>query len=415
MKETGMSRDVNSESESTSRDKAEPENRTMTFEDRAARYMGSWSIAKTITMGLVAQVAFSGISRAEGVSPPGASGFALVPMDSKGLTDQRPSFQVVPDQRANCIEGLPERKLSQDTAGSSDPDGTNKNLGVPDEDSPLRKLWPHLAEDIDKWAREGEQASNGLHQGEAQGKDERETALDFRSRKVTPGEKTSRSVTEVHPNQLKQDKSERAESSEKKETIWQDLNKMLNTEEMREGIKKLMQNKTAMEIIDKATSNEKFMAGLNDLAQNDEAKKALKAMMESEGFKELAVSQLKDEAGVRRALKAVANGTLTNECYKAYKNFFSYQECCHDQKDIPRCDENFRIDWKHTGELVGGLAGAAALAICCCCYCCIKAINSKSEEGAELHAACAEACCEVSAYSCCCACYVCAAALGSGD
>ncbi len=193
--EIRMSGDVNSEHESKSSEKANSKDGCDTDFDKMQKYIGV-AFAGAYRLGVAAlavQVAFSGISCVEGVSTPEASGSALVPMDSKGLTDQRPSFQVAPDQRANCIEGLPERKLSQDTAGSSDPDGTNKNLGVPNEDSPLRKLWPHLAEDIDKWAaREGEQASKGLHQGEGQETPSEKTPPDLHSKKITPSEKAAR-------------------------------------------------------------------------------------------------------------------------------------------------------------------------------------------------------------------------------
>jgi hypothetical protein len=408
-----MSRDVNSENASKPSEKGEPKKDGDTFLERAKNYMPAWerptlkatleASAKVATGLLAAQVAFSGISRVEGGSTPEASDTALAQRVGKELTDRISSSLVAPEQ-AN----FRDKSLTAPSVSASQQEWVYKGPSV-------EEIWPNVHKE---YVGKIEEASKSLHQGEAQGKDGRETALDFHSRKVTPGEKTSRSVTEAHPDQLKQDKSERAESSEKKETTWQDFEKMLNTEEMREGIKKLMQNKTAMKLIDKVTNNDKFMAGINDLVQNDEAKKALKAMMESEGFKELAVSQLKDEAGVRRALKAVANGTLTNECYKAYKNFFSYQECCRDQQGIPHCDENFKIDQKHMWELAGPFAGAGALAMGCGLYCCIKAMCAADKgnmDKAECCVNCAAFCCEEGLYCCCYSCIACCEALASGN
>ena len=328
---------------------------------------------------------------------PESSSSALALRDSDNARGLTPAFS---DQGVRFIgNSQSERSVPAIPEAFSHPNGPT-----------VQEIWPSLGKAVAEHFEE--EASKGLHQGEAQRRYDGEIALDFRSRKVTLGEKTSRSATDAHPDQLKQDKSERAESSEKKETTWQDLKKMFNNEEMRESIKQLMQNETAMTLLYKATNNDTVIAAINDLAQNDAAIKGMKELMQVEGFKELAVSQLQDTAGVRRALKAVANGTLTNECYKAYKNFFSYQECCRDQKGIPRCNENFRIDWKHTGGLVGGLAGAGVLA-CCCAIRCVARGLSKKDNSEE--AACAEACCELG-YRCCCgACIALCEALSSGN
>jgi hypothetical protein len=390
IKEVGMSGGVNSENKSKSSENGEPKKGGNTFLERAKSYMPAWEMptlkaaidagAKVATGVLAAQVAFSGINRAEGFSTHEASDTALALGGGKELTDRPSSSLVASDQRAKFIGKSP----------------TEPYVPVPQQEwvykgQSTKELWPDA---YDKYV-----GNEGLHQGEAQGKDERETVLDFRSRKVTPGEKTSRSVTDAHPDQLKQDKSERAESSEKKETTWQDLNKMLNTEEMREGIKKLMQNKTAIEIIDKAINNEKFMAGTKEIMGKDKAVQGLKELMQIEGFKDMAMSQLKDEAGVRRALSSVANGTLTDACvswYRGYRDFFSYQGCCRDQGGIPHCDGNFKVDQKHVGIVVGSLVAAGVLC-CCCAVCCCSKDEACAKGCFELGADCCNAACCIGA------------------
>ncbi len=294
-----MSGDVNSENESKSSEKGEPKDGSGTASDKMRKYVGvAFAGAYRLGLAVLAVQGASGISRAEGVSPPGASDTALALGGGKELTDRPSSSLAVPEQRANCIEGLPERKLSQDTPGSSDPDGTNKNLGVPDEDSPLRKLWPHLAEDIDKWAREGEQASKGLHQGEGQRKDDRETALDFRSRKVTLGEKTSRSVTDAHPDQLKQDKSERAESLK------------LSREEfdtLRTCAAFLKEHPEARKCLQMVQNDKEVMGGINDLIQD-------------EGVRRCVISELKNKENVERAILLWENPKALQVLKKVFNN-----------------------------------------------------------------------------------------------
>jgi hypothetical protein len=359
-KEIRTSRDVNSENESKSREKGEPKNSAGTFFERGVRNMGPWMMKAATAVLAVQAVGASGL---EGRSLMSESS-ALAPRGGKELTDRTSSSLVASEQRANFIEGLPERKLSQDTAGPSDPDGTNKNLGVPDEDSPLRKLWPHLAEDIDKWAREGKQASKDLHQGEAQGKDERETALDFRSRKVTPSGETARSAMDVPSSQRGQDKSKGVEDLElSKEEI----------ESLKSFNASLNERPKALKGFRKLSNNKKFMEAVNDLKQDKE-------------FRERALSELKNEESVRKAISLLENSPAASDAcvtwYRAYKSWdhTTYNECCKDAVGTPHCDNTTRYDVKNVMIWTAGTVAVCIGLLCCSACTCPEALAEAARQ-----------------------------------
>jgi hypothetical protein len=247
------------------------------------------------------------------------------------------------------------------------------------------------------------------------------SSLDVRSGKMIPRGETSQSAMETLSRQLEQGENKRTESlklskeqidslqsfvgsPEKKETAWQDLKKMLKNKEVREGMKKLMQHDKAIAVIGEVMQNDKAMAGIRKLMQNDESIQSIKKLMQHEGFKDLARSELKDEAGVRRALLSLANGTFTDACvtwYRANDGWLRYQECCRDEVGTPHCDGNSKINWKHVGPLVGSLCGAAVLC-CSCAICCCQKDEQSAKDCCNLGGDCLAEACQALATAVCC-------------
>ena len=185
--ETGMSRDVNSENKSRPREKVESKEGGKTFLERAKKYMPAWerpTLKATIEAGvkvatglLAAQVAFSGISRAEGVSTPEASDTPLALRGGKDLTDRTSSSLVASEQRAKV--------MSESLRGPYVPPESFSSYKGP----AVKDIWRNAHKE---YVEGVEGTPEGLHQGEAQGRDDGKTVLDFRSRKVTPGGETAR-------------------------------------------------------------------------------------------------------------------------------------------------------------------------------------------------------------------------------
>ncbi len=343
MKETGMLKDINGENGSKFREKGESKEGGKTFLERAKKHIGAWGMAGLVktavdfsVAAMAVQGAFSGISRVEGVSMPEASGPALALRGSKSLTDQKPSFQVAPNQRANFI------------------DKNRTVLDVPTprpltECSPLDKLWPHLAEDIDKWAREGEQTSKGLPQGEAQGVDDGKTPLEFRSRKVTPGGETARFATDAHPDQLKQDKSKGVEDLE------------LSEEEI----------DSMKSFADSLKEHPKAVRGFRKLLNDEEVMKGVSNLMKDEEFKNYAFSELKKKGSVEQAISLLGSGqaaSLLKGVRPEGRQLFVQNR--HDRN-------NTGIHQMSSGKALGlalglvlGSVGGVVVCVCCCAFCC---------------------------------------------
>jgi hypothetical protein len=274
MKETGMSREVNSESESKSSEKGEPKKGGKTFLERAKNYMPAWEMP---TLKAAIEVGAKAATFALAVQAVGASGFesrslmsessdsALAPMDSKGLTDQKPSFQVAPNQRANFIgTSLPEPYVP--------PEGFSSYKGPA-----IKDIWRNAHKE---YVEGVEEAPEGLHQGEAQGKGERETALDFRSRKVIPGGEMARSAMEAPVPQQGQDKSKGVEDLE------------LSREEigtLKSFADSLKEHPEARKCLQKVRNDKETMDSIKDLIQDEEVRRC-------------AISELKNKGNVEQAI-----------------------------------------------------------------------------------------------------------------
>jgi hypothetical protein len=286
-----LSNERDLEKQSTSGEKGESKkSKEASYSDGARRGIGIAFAG--LLVGATGVAAFQMMGDREGrslMSESSDTALALRGSDSSSLT---PAFS---DQRTQFIgESLPV---------------------FPPNGSPLDKLWPHLAEDIDKWAREGEEASRGLHQGDAQGRDDGGTSQraekkvkipglpDVRSRKVTPGEKTSRSVTDAHPDQLEQDKSERAESLELSREEIDSLKSFATSLEKdkkaQQGLKEILNDKKAMEEVESLMGNKEFR------------EHALLELKNKESV-EQAVSLLKDKRVIEN-IKQISEGMVTKD------------------------------------------------------------------------------------------------------
>ena len=112
IRETRMPGDVNSENESKSSEKGNSKDGCGIDFDKMRKYIGvAFAGAYRLGLAVLAVQGASGISRAEGVSTPGASDTALALRSGNDLTDRTSSSLVASDQRAKFIGNSPNRAV----------------------------------------------------------------------------------------------------------------------------------------------------------------------------------------------------------------------------------------------------------------------------------------------------------------
>jgi predicted RNA binding protein with dsRBD fold (UPF0201 family) len=366
IKETVMTGDVNGENGSKSSEKGKPKKGGETFLERAKNYIPAWqmpTLEATIKAGavvatglLTAKVAFSGISRVEGVSMPGASDSALAPRERS-------------DKSTGLTPAFPEQRV---LSTSSDP--------LPDSISP----------DFNKHIEAYQQRVDNppFYYGPVQ------EPSDVRSRKMMPGEKKiARSAMET-PSQehregkraesLKLSKEEIdslkifADSLEKNEAALQGFKEVLNDKEAMESIENLMKNERfgkrallelkkkggveqAISLLERKESVEQLISLLNGKGEVEKVSGHM-SLQKSEGVnskeRKLGEQSLRKQLPEEAYQEKAASGGGSSGGGSRGGNYYYY-----DYGDGGSCSKKC---WKITGITLGAIVGVIASCYCCC-------------------------------------------------
>ncbi len=192
-----------------------------------------------------------------------------------------------------------------------------------------------------------------------------ETLLDFHSRKMILGRKTSRSTMETPSGQLEQGKSKETEFPKETELLRELSQKDISS--LQSFAYSLEQNQVALQGFRKLLNDKKAIEGMKNLMQDEE-------------FIKRSLSELRDEKSVKHAISLLENEVSNGTCTKWYKKYTKpgsvyYHECCKDEGNNS-CKENVKKDkGRLAGYILGSIYGYSAIcwaAICCCATRCCQ-------------------------------------------
>jgi hypothetical protein len=213
-----------------------------------------------------------------------------------------------------------------------------------------------------------------LPQGEAQGKDERETSLGFRPSKTTLGGEISQAPVDAPSDRLEQDKSEMVEYPEfsreeppfvsflkKNEKAWQACEELANDEEVVECVCNLMKDRGFRSYALCEMKNEESVKGAASLLEE----KSQESMKDALLSLEKVVSSLeKNQESMKDALLSLEKAILLlrdEQCkpYRVQRLFMFYTDYCRDGKGISHQDgPGWRIGWTRAGIVLLAVVAA---------------------------------------------------------
>ena len=350
---------------SKSSEKGEPKKGGSTFLERAKNYMPAWerpTLKATLEAG--AKVATFALA-VQAVGASGLEGRSLMseasdtPLALRGGKDQTSSSLVALEQ-AN----FRDKSLTAPSVSASQQEWVYKGPSV-------EEIWPNVHKE---YVGKIEEASKGLHQGEAQGKDGRETALDFHSRKVTPGGETARSAMDVPSSQRGQDKSKGVEDLE------------LSREEfdtLKTCAAFLKEHPEARKCLQMVQNDKEVMGEINDLMQDEVVRRCVISELKNKENVERAILLWEDPKALQ-VLKKVFNNKKYMENFKhlmqdkelGAHNLYSLEDIRKlsltkrmiqevNQSAEPPSTSN-TLGWIASGIALAGLTAFFAVGLCCC-------------------------------------------------